>query len=159
MGALKYLMIHCSATPEGRDVTAQQIKSFHTDPKPKGNGWDRVGYASLFLLDGTEHRFTTFDEDQLVENHELTYGAGNLNAVSAHICYVGGMDKAYKKAKDTRTLSQKQALEKFAKEFINAHPQVKVCGHYHFANKACPSFDVAEWCEQIGIDEINIYRK
>lgn len=152
-------MIHCTATPEGQDKTAQQIKSFHTDPKPKGNGWDRVGYASLVLLDGTVHQFTVFDEDQIVENHELTYGAGEMNAVSAHFCYVGGMNKQYTAAKDTRTDDQKASLERIVKEFLSFHPQVKVCGHYDFCNKACPSFNVQDWCVSIGIPETNIYRK
>ena len=159
MGRLQYLMIHCTATPEGRDVSAQSVKSMHMDKPPKGHGWDRVGYASLLLLDGTEHRFTTFDEDQIVSNHELTYGAGEMNAVSCHICYVGGMDKPYKNAKDTRTDAQKKGLEKFVKDFLQVHPQVKVCGHYDFCRKACPSFDVQKWCEEIGIPETNIYRK
>ena len=29
MAKLKYLVLHCTATPEGRDVTAAQIRQWH----------------------------------------------------------------------------------------------------------------------------------
>jgi hypothetical protein len=49
-------------------------------------------------------------------------------------------------------------MSEFVKDFVDKHPQVQVAGHYHFADKACPSFDVPVWLESIGIKEKNIYR-
>ena len=33
--ALKYLVIHCTATPEGRDVSSADIRRMHTAPKSR----------------------------------------------------------------------------------------------------------------------------
>lgn len=33
---MKYLVIHCTATPEGREVSATDIRHWHTDPVSKG---------------------------------------------------------------------------------------------------------------------------
>lgn len=32
MGRLKYLVIHCTATPEGREVSGAEIRAWHTNP-------------------------------------------------------------------------------------------------------------------------------
>ena len=54
MAILKQLVIHCTATPEGREVTAADIRAWHTNPTSKGGrGWKQVGYTDLFHLDGT----------------------------------------------------------------------------------------------------------
>lgn len=150
---LKYLIIHCTATIEGLNVTAQQIYDYHTKVKK----WKRVGYMALILLDGLIHFFTKDDGDQWVDNEEITYGATGLNDIAHHICYVGGIDKDMK-PKDTRTQAQEMAMIKFIFEYLSRHPDVKIAGHYHFAPKACPSFDVEAWLELIGVPETNIYR-
>lgn len=50
MGKLKYLVIHCTATPEGREVSGAEIRAWHTNPVSKGGrGWKQVGYTDLFL--------------------------------------------------------------------------------------------------------------
>lgn len=42
MGKLKYLVIHCTATPEGREVSGAEIRAWHTNPVSKGGrGWNR----------------------------------------------------------------------------------------------------------------------
>ena len=46
MAKLKYLVLHCTATPEGREVTADDIRRWHTAPVAAGGrGWRRVGYT------------------------------------------------------------------------------------------------------------------
>jgi hypothetical protein len=48
---LTYLVIHCTATPEGRDVTKEDIIRWHTAPKSKGGrGWSIVGYSRMINL-------------------------------------------------------------------------------------------------------------
>ena len=56
MAKLQYLVIHCTATPEGREVSAADIRRWHTSPAPAGRGWKQVGYTDLFHLDGRVER-------------------------------------------------------------------------------------------------------
>ena len=155
MGDLKYLVIHCTATPEGRDVTKEEIITWHTAPKPKGRGWSRAGYSDLIMLDGSLVNIMPFDQDNEVEWSELTNGAIGINGISRHIVYAGGCDKNMK-AEDTRTEEQLIALETYVKYTVLRHPEIKVAGHNQFANKACPSFDTIEWLKSIGIKDKNI---
>ncbi len=153
---LKYLLIHCTATPEGREVTAADIRRWHLSPPPTGRGWHQVGYTDLFHLDGSVERLVDNNEDEFVDAWEITNGAKGLNSVSRHIVYAGGLDSFHKPC-DTRTAQQKEALANYVKDFVKRFPTVKVAGHNQFAAKACPSFDVPEWLESIGIERRNIY--
>lgn len=147
-------MLHCTATPEGREVTSSEIRHWHTDPEPKGRGWKQVGYTDMIHLDGKVERLVNNNEDAWVDPWEITNGAKGYNAVSRHVVYVGGVDaNNRKKAKDTRTAAQKEALKKYVLDFHKKFPQVKIIGHYQVANKACPSFDVPKWLKEIGIDQ------
>lgn len=145
---LKYLVIHCTATPEGMDVTPQQIIDWHTKPKPFGRGWKQVGYSKLILLGGTIYSFVDEDDDEFVDGWEITNGVSGINNIARHICYVGGCDPPNGRAcknmnpKDTRTKEQIDAMVSFLKEFKKNYPWVEIKGHYYFSAKACPSFDV-----------------
>lgn len=151
---LLYLVLHCTATPEGREVSASEIRHWHTDPEPKGRGWKQVGYTDMIHLDGKVERLVNNNEDAWVDPWEITNGAKGYNAVSRHVVYVGGVDaNNRKKAKDTRTAAQKEALKKYVLDFHKKFPRVKIIGHYQVANKACPSFDVPKWLKEIGIDQ------
>lgn len=155
---LQYLVIHCTATPEGRNVTAAEIRRWHTSPPPGGRGWKQVGYSEMIHLDGTIETLVPYNDNQRVDAWEITNGATGINSVSRHIVYVGGVDKNGK-AKDTRTDAQKKALEMYIKAHTTLQPQWQIAGHYHFAAKACPSFNVENWLKSIGVNEKNIYRK
>ncbi|MCH5236995.1 MAG: N-acetylmuramoyl-L-alanine amidase [Muribaculaceae bacterium] len=165
MGKLKYLVIHCTATPEGREVTAADIKRWHTSPvSAGGRGWNQVGYTDLFKLDGTVERLVNNNEDANVDPWEITNGAKGYNSVSRHIVYAGGTDKNGK-AKDTRTEAQEKALREYVIDFHRRFPDVKILGHRDLSPdkngngiiepsewiKACPSFEVSEWLKGIGI--------
>lgn len=150
---LQYLVIHCTATPEGREVTEKDIRHWHTSPKEKGgNGWKQVGYTDLFELSGKVVRLVENNEDDTVDSWEITNGASGHNSYSRHIVYAGGCDKSGK-PKDTRTDGQKAALELYVKAFHKQYPKVKIVGHRDLAAKACPSFDVKSWLESIGIKQ------
>ena len=43
MARMKYLVLHCTATPEGREVTSKEIRHWHTDPVSKGGAWLEAG--------------------------------------------------------------------------------------------------------------------
>lgn len=157
---LQYLIIHCSATPEGRSVHQDTVRRWHTSPPPQGRGWKRVGYSDLILLDGTRHRFVKHNNDQWVDVEEITNGASGINSISRHVCYIGGMDADNKKAKDTLTDAQNTMLSSIIAEVLAYAPDVKIAGHNQFANKACPSFYVPTYLRErclIKIKEENIY--
>ena len=150
---LKYLVLHCTATPEGRDVSAAEIRRWHTSPvSAGGRGWKQVGYTDLVHLNGSVERLVANNEDAWVDPWEITNGAKGYNSVSRHIVYAGGVAADGKTPKDTRTAAQKAALEKYVKDFHAAHPKVKIIGHNQVAAKACPSFDVLAWLREIGIN-------
>lgn len=151
---MKYLVLHCTATPEGREVSAKEIRHWHTDPVKKGGrGWKQVGYTDLFHLDGTVERLVKNNEDAEVDPWEVTNGAAGYNSVSRHVVYAGGLAKDGKTAKDTRTAAQLKAMTAYVRDFHERFPQIKIVGHLDLpgVNKACPSFDVKAWLESIGI--------
>lgn len=153
MGRLKYLVIHCTATPEGREVSAADIRRWHTSPvSAGGRGWKQVGYTDLVHLDGTVERLVDNNEDAWVDNWEITNGAAGYNSVSRHVVYAGGCDRSMK-PKDTRTAAQRTALERYVKDFHRRFPDVRIVGHNELAAKACPGFDVQAWLESIGINQ------
>lgn len=155
---LEFLIIHCTATPAGREVTSDEIRRWHTSPKSKGGrGWDRVGYAKLFHLDGSSYDFIKDNGDNVVDSWEVTYGALGMNHKSRHIVYAGGGNG--KVAVDTRTGPQKYRMQAYVLEFVRKHPDVLICGHKDVNATSCPGFDVAAWCRSIGISEKNIYKK
>jgi hypothetical protein len=151
---LKYLVIHCTATPEGREVTSDEIRKWHTSPVSEGGrGWRQVGYTDIIHLDGTVERLVKNNEDAYVDDWEVTNGTTGYNSISRHIVYAGGVAKDGKTPEDTRTLAQEAAMEKYVKDFHRRSPNVRIIGHREIAAKACPSFDVQKWLEQIGINQ------
>ncbi len=154
MQKLKYLVLHCTATPEGREVSSSDIRHWHTDPVSKGGrGWKQVGYTDMIHLDGKVERLVKNNEDANVDPWEITNGVAGKNSVSRHVVYVGGVGKDGKTAKDTRTPQQLKALEEYVKDFHKRFPSVRIVGHNELATKACPSFDVKKWLKQIGINQ------
>lgn len=154
MATLKYLVIHCTATPEGREVSAADIRQWHTSPTSQGGrGWKQVGYTDLIHLDGTVERLVDNNEDMNVDTWEITNGASGYNSVSRHIVYAGGVAKDGRTAKDTRTEAQRKALESYVKEFHQRFPTVRIIGHNEIAAKDCPSFNVQKWLNEIGIKQ------
>ncbi|WP_289860077.1 N-acetylmuramoyl-L-alanine amidase [uncultured Muribaculum sp.] len=152
MAELKYLVIHCTATPEGREVTAADIRRWHTSPLSQGGrGWRQVGYTDIIHLDGKVERLVDNNEDANVDTWEVTNGAKGYNSVSRHIVYSGGMTRDMTKAKDTRTQAQRDAMRDYVIDFHRRFPGVRIVGHNELAAKECPSFNVQKWLRQIGI--------
>ena len=124
------IIVHCSATPEGKDYTVQDIRRWH-----KAQGWSDIGYHYVIYRNG--HIEPGRDVD-LIGAHCV-----NHNAKSIGICYIGGItNDGKKKAKDTRTLAQKAALLSMLTELRRLYPQSRIYGHHDFERgKDCPSFD------------------
>ena len=144
MGKLKHLIIHCTDTPLGREVTKADLINWHMSPKPKGRGWDRLGYSDMIHINGGLENLTPYDEDDFVTAHEMTWGASGINSVSRHIVVVGGRSKDNKSPMfNFMTKEQIRTLLDYCHKFIKLHPTCTIAGHYHFSDyKTCPNFDV-----------------
>ena len=128
MRRITEIIIHCSATPEGRKHTVEDIDKWH-----KAKGWKGIGYHYVVYLDGSVHKGRPVEQ--------IGAHCTGHNANSIGICYIGGCDKKMK-AKDTRTPEQKAALCDLVEELRAKYPGATVHGHREFAPKACPSFNV-----------------
>ncbi len=127
--AINEIIIHCTATPEGRAVSVDTIRGWH-----KAQGWKDIGYHWIVLLDGTVEPGRP---EALIGSHVAGHNTGTLGVV-----YVGGVD-AKGNPKDTRTPAQRAALLSHVRALIARYPAIrKVTGHNQYAAKACPSFDV-----------------
>lgn len=123
------IIVHCTATPEGKDFTVQQIRNWHV----KGNGWRDIGY-----------HFVVYRNGDVMPGRPIAQAGAHCtghNARSIGVCYVGGCAADGKTPKDTRTPIQKTALRQLLKRLKAAYPKATIHGHSDFANKACPSFD------------------
>lgn len=157
---LQFLIIHCTATPEGRSIHPDTVRRWHTLPPPSGRGWSRVGYSDLVLLDGTRHRFVKHNNDSWVDANEITNGVAGFNSIARHVCYVGGMDKTGKQAKNTLTHEQNIMLSSIIAEVLSYAPNIKIAGHNQFSAKACPSFYVPTYLREnclTKVHDVNIY--
>ncbi len=129
MRKINKIVIHCTATPEGRDHDVADIRRWHLK-----RGFNDIGYHFLVHIDGT------VEYGRPLKKTGAHTSGQNKNSIG--IAYVGGMSKDMKKAKDTRTKEQKDALVKLIKQLIYTYNKdMQIFGHRDFANKACPSFD------------------
>ena len=149
MRNINEIIVHCSATKEGKDYTVEQIEQWHL-----AKGYKKIGYHFVVYRDGTIHRGRPLAESGA---HCL-----NHNSYSIGICYIGGLD-ADGKPKDTRTDAQREALRTLVTMLKEIYPTAKVLGHRDTSPdknkngiiepaewlKACPCFDVAEWYNEI----------
>ena len=128
MRKINEIILHCSATPENKNFTVEDITKWH-----KAKGWDGCGYHYVIHLDGTIHSGRPIGK---AGAHCLGHNSNSIG-----ICYIGGVDKS-NKPKDTRTDAQKKSLVILVHELL-AKYNLKLCQvhcHYEYAAKACPSF-------------------
>jgi N-acetylmuramoyl-L-alanine amidase len=131
MRQINRIIIHCTATPEGRHHTAADIDRWH-----KQRGWSGNGYHFVIHLDGTVEAGRPVEK---VGAHVRGHNADSIGVV-----YVGGCDKNMK-PKDTRTPAQRKALRELVANLRENYPHATVHGHNEFdRGKACPSFDVSK---------------
>ena len=128
MRNINEIIVHCTATPEGRDHSAAEVGRWHSSL-----GWDGIGYHYLVRLDGTVEAGRP-----IARPGAHCYGH-NLHSIG--VCYVGGLAADGKTPKDTRTEAQKAALRALLKKLRGRYPGARIYGHRDFAAKACPCFD------------------
>lgn len=128
MRQIDKIIIHCSATIEGKDFKAGDIDDWH-----KARGFTCIGYHYVIDLDGKVEKGR---DENVIGAH-----CSGQNANSIGVCYVGGVAKDGKTPKDTRTEAQKQSLLELLKSLKAKYTNATIHGHREFAAKACPSFD------------------
>lgn len=122
------IIIHCTATPEGKDYTVDTIRQWH-----RQRGFSDVGYHYIIHPNG-----------QLDDGRDVNVAGAHCSGHNSHsigIAYIGGMTADNKSAKDTRTDEQRTAIKRLLRALRSIYPKAKIHGHRDFAAKACPSFD------------------
>jgi N-acetylmuramoyl-L-alanine amidase len=126
---IREIIIHCSATPEGRDYTVEDIRRWH-----KEQGWSDIGYHYVVYRNG--HIEPGRDVD-IIGAHCTGHNSNSIG-----ICYIGGVARDGKTAKDTRTLAQKAALLSLLVDLRKLYPNAIIVGHHDYdKGKECPSFN------------------
>ena len=110
------IIVHCSATREGRDFSAADIRRWHVADRH----FSDIGYHFVVRLDGS------------IE-------VGRPLRRSVGVCYIGGLDRSGRPA-DTRTPAQRASLLALLTTLRRAFPRASIHGHHDFAPKACPCF-------------------
>lgn len=126
------IVVHCSATPEGRDYDVAWLTDIH-----RQQGFKTIGYHYIIYRDGSCHTGRSIEE---VGAH-----CKGHNAHSIGICYIGGVAADGSTPKDTRTAEQRTALACLLRTLHERFPTATLHGHREFANKDCPSFDCHEY--------------
>jgi N-acetylmuramoyl-L-alanine amidase len=127
---IKEIIVHCTATPEGKDYTVNDIRRWHRE-----KGWSDIGYHYVVYRNG---QIATGRDVDLQGAH---CAEGGHNRYSIGVCYVGGMTRDGRSPKDTRTPQQRSALLSLLTDLKMLYPEAKIYGHRDFAHKDCPCFD------------------
>lgn len=130
MRKITEIIVHCSATPAGKDFGVADIDRWH-----RARGFRRIGYHYVVRLDGSV-------EPGRPESEQGAHCLGH-NARSIGVCYIGGLASDGRTPRDTRTPAQKESLARLIADLRRRHPGATVHGHREFAAKACPCFDAA----------------
>lgn len=129
--ATNHIVIHCSATGDNQNVTADDIRRWHKD-----KGWDDIGYHFVIRRDGGIEAGRRL-------NQEGAHVSGH-NDDTVAVCLVGGL-----KGIDNFTPPQWAALSLLVDALQKLYPKANIMGHRDFpgVKKDCPSFDVQAWAK------------
>ena len=130
MRTITLIIIHCSATPEGRSLSFEECRRDHIMHRH----FRDIGYHFYITRDGTVHDGRPIEKVRAhCEGH---------NSHSIGICYEGGLDANGKPA-DTRTEAQRKALKSLVERMHRLFPKALIVGHHNLnPRKACPCFKV-----------------
>ena len=128
---IRYLVVHCSDTPDDEAIGAREIHAMHL-----GFGWHGIGYHRVINRDG------------IVETARPDYWQGahvyGHNEISLGVCLIG---------RNAFTDAQFDALEGVLREWQAEYSTATICGHrdFSYTDKTCPNFNVAHWCASRGL--------
>lgn len=126
---INLIVVHCSATEQGRDFSAVDIDRWHRE-----RGFARIGYHYVIRLDGTIEQGRP---EAVVGAHCQGY---NRNSIG--VCYIGGLCRG--KPADTLNEQQLASLRRLITDLKRRYRGARVVGHRDLnPHKACPCFDVA----------------
>ena len=132
MRTIKYIVVHCTATPP--DASIDSIKNYWKEKL----GWNNPGYHYIIKRNG--------EIVNLLPEEKPSNGVKGYNQNSVHISYIGGVDKNNQPV-DNRTGAQRHAMFNKLIALSEKYPSATILGHRDFpgVTKKCPSFDVKEW--------------
>ena len=128
---IRYLVVHCSDTPDNQPLDARAIHEMH-----QGFGWNGIGYHRVICRDGqVQHGRPDFWIGAHVKG---------FNEASLGVCLIG---------RTGFTAAQFTALEEVLRHWRAVYPDSEICGHrdFDYTSKTCPNFDVSAWCAKIGL--------
>lgn len=146
--SINAIVIHCSASPNGRVVTAQEIDAWHAargfqrSAWRVSNGLPHIGYHYVVTLDGAVVRGR--------EEDEIGAHVQGSNARSIGVCMIGT---------DCFSAAQWRALDLLVGDLRARYQAAEVLGHRDFSPdqdgdgvvepwewlKTCPGFEVRDW--------------
>lgn len=124
---MKNIIIHCSASPNGRNDRASDIHRWHTE-----KGWSGIGYHYVICVDGAI-------ETGRPEYWQGAHASGH-NRDSIGICLIGT---------DSFDNKQLNSLNNLVKNLTVKYPNAEIIGHNEISAKTCPGFNVQEWLKTI----------
>ncbi len=123
------IILHCSATPEGKSLSFEECRRDHI----RNRHFRDIGYHFYITRDGRIHN----GRDMLKTGAHCK----NHNAHSIGICYEGGLN-ARGQPEDTRTLLQRGSILALLRELRKVFPTALIIGHRDLnPEKDCPCFD------------------
>ena len=114
---MKYITVHCSATPPSMDIGVEEIRKMHL-----AKGWSDVGYHEIIRRDGTrESGRPVWRTGAHVKGH---------NRYNIGISLVGGVDE-HGKAETNFTEEQYSALREAINHYVGIYgiPLENIKGH------------------------------
>lgn len=159
---IRKIVVHCSATPNGKPFTAIDIDRWHQERGFKRNpnavrhfnsDLAHIGYHFVIELDGSVKQGRQVGEiGAHVRGH-------NRNSVG--ICLIGGVGEGDERDHARFTSAQWHALHILLRQLEAKYPHAKVYGHRDLSPdlngdgsiqpsewlKTCPNFDVWDWLD------------
>jgi len=123
------IIVHCSDTRTNQSFNVDDIDRWHRE-----RGWTGIGYHFYIRLDGTVEKGRSLDK---AGAH--TFGH-NKNTIG--ICFEGGKNENNEKW-DKPTDEQIDSFSWLVNSLeIVLGRKMTIKGHYEYANKTCPNFDI-----------------
>lgn len=139
MKNVKYIVIHCSESPNGRNDGVRDVDQWHStrfNRKPRdiakfNSHLKHIGYQAVGRIDGT---IESGRADEEIGAHAAGYNSVSLGYM------LFGIDKF--------TQAQWDALANWLNLKLDDYPDAEVVGHYALnKHKTCPNFDVEAYVQ------------